>query len=74
MPALLNNPAHWHLRAEEAKLLANQLEDPEAKAATLKIAQEYERLAVRAAERMRKQEQESGSNQREARKQKEQQS
>jgi hypothetical protein len=52
MPVLLNNPAHWHLRAQEARLLAAQLEDPEAKSATLKIADEYERLAVRAAKRM----------------------
>jgi hypothetical protein len=47
MPILLNNPAHWHLRAQEARLLASQLEDSEAKAATLKIADEYDRLAVR---------------------------
>jgi hypothetical protein len=52
MPLLLNNPAHWHLRAQEARFLANQLEDPEAKAATLKIADEYDRLAVRAAKRL----------------------
>jgi hypothetical protein len=52
MPILLNNPAHWHLRAQEARLLAAQLEDPEAKAATLRIAEEYERLAVRAAKRI----------------------
>ena len=52
VPILLNNPAHWHLRAQEARLLAAQLEDPEAKAATLKIAEEYERLAVRAAKRI----------------------
>jgi hypothetical protein len=52
MPILLNNPAHWHLRAQEARLLANHLEDPEVKAATLKIAEEYERLALRAAERL----------------------
>jgi hypothetical protein len=52
MPILLNNPAHWHLRAQEARLLAAQLEDPEAKAATLKIAEAYERLAVRAAKRI----------------------
>lgn len=51
MPRLLNNQAHWHLRAQEAELLAKQLEDPVAKAATLKIAAEYERLAKRAAER-----------------------
>jgi hypothetical protein len=51
MPRLLNNPAHWHLRAQEAQLLAAQLQDPVAKAATLKIAAEYERLAARAARR-----------------------
>jgi hypothetical protein len=38
-------------RAQEAQLLAAQLDDPVAKAATLKIAQEYERLAARAANR-----------------------
>jgi hypothetical protein len=52
MPILLNNPAHWHLRAQEARLLAAQLEDLVAKEATLKIADEYDRLAVRAAKRM----------------------
>jgi hypothetical protein len=52
MPILLNNPAHWHLRAQEARLLAAQLEDPVAREATLKIADEYDRLAVRAAKRM----------------------
>jgi hypothetical protein len=51
MPRLLNNLAHWHLRAQEARLLASQLEDLVAKAATLKIAEEYERLASRAAQR-----------------------
>jgi hypothetical protein len=39
-------PAHWRLRAQEAQLLASQLDDPVAKAATLKIAQEYERAAT----------------------------
>ena len=48
MSSLLNDSAHWRLRAQEAQLLASQLDDPVAKAATLKIAQE---LAVRAANR-----------------------
>jgi hypothetical protein len=52
MPALLNNPAHWQLRAEETRLLAAQLIDPEAKATILKIAEEYDRLALRALTRM----------------------
>jgi hypothetical protein len=55
VPVLLNKPAHWHLRAQEAHLLASHLEDPEAKAATLKIAAEYERLALRAAQRLKEQ-------------------
>ena len=52
MPSLLNNPAHWQLRAEETRLLAAQLLDPESKATSLKIAEEYERLARRALTRM----------------------
>jgi hypothetical protein len=52
MPTFLNNPSHWHLRAQEVRLLVGQLEDSEAKQATLKIAEEYERLAVRAAKRL----------------------
>jgi hypothetical protein len=52
MPILLNNPTLWHLRAEGARLLAAQLEDPVAKEATLTIADEYDRLAVRATKRM----------------------
>jgi hypothetical protein len=52
MPTLLNNPLHWRLRADEARLLASQLEDPEAKAAILKIAEEYEQLAARSVDRM----------------------
>ena len=51
MPLLLNNPAHWHLRAQEARLLATLLEDLDARAATLKIADEYELLALRAERR-----------------------
>jgi hypothetical protein len=54
MPQFLNNTAHWKLRAEEARLLAEKLEDPEARAAILKIAAEYDHLALRAAERLLK--------------------
>jgi hypothetical protein len=55
MPLLLNNAAHWHLRAQEARLLAAQLENQNAKEATLKVAEEYERLAARAAKRLTEQ-------------------
>ncbi len=53
MPLLLNNPVHWQLRAQEARQLAEKLEDSEAKAAILKIADEYDSLAARAAKRIK---------------------
>jgi hypothetical protein len=54
MPELLTDPAHWHLRAQEARRLAQKLEDPEAKAAKLEMAGKYDRLAARATEWMNK--------------------
>jgi hypothetical protein len=51
MTRLLNNPAHWRLRAQEARLLAEELDDLMARASTLAIAEEYERLAERASNR-----------------------
>jgi hypothetical protein len=45
-------PPHRHLRAEETRLLASQLIDPEAKASILKIAAQYDRLAKRAPTRL----------------------
>jgi len=42
---LLTNPVHWHLRAQEARQLAQSLEDPAARAAKLKMADRYSRLA-----------------------------
>ena len=49
----LNNPAHWKVRAEEARMLAQALKaHPEAFAAMLKIAEEYDRLAVHAEQRI----------------------
>lgn len=54
MPQLLTNPAHWHLRALEARRMAEKLQDPEARAAKLEMARKYERLAARATEWMNK--------------------
>jgi hypothetical protein len=49
----LNNAVQWKVRAQEARVLAQALNGhPEAHAAMLKIAAEYERLAVRAAQRI----------------------
>ena len=54
MPQLLTNPAHWHLRALEARGMSKKLQDPEARAAKLEMARKYERLAARATEWMNK--------------------
>jgi hypothetical protein len=47
----INEPQHWRTRAEEARVLANHMDDSEAKVAMLRIAQEYEHLARRAEDR-----------------------
>ncbi len=50
-PLSINDPEHWHQRAEEARTIANQIDDLQAKAAMLRIAEDYERLAKRAGQR-----------------------
>ncbi len=52
MRALLNNPEHWRSRAEEARAIATELHDPEAKRMMLEIANGYDSLALRAEERI----------------------
>ena len=47
----INDPKHWLDRAKEARALAEQIDDPEAKRTMLGIADDYERLAKRAEER-----------------------
>ena len=47
----INDPNHWLDRAKEARALAEQIADPEAKRTMLKNANDYERLAQRAEER-----------------------
>jgi len=47
----INDPKHWLNRAKEARALAEQIDDPEAKRTMLKNADDYERLAQRAEER-----------------------
>ena len=47
-PPILDDPEHWRRRAEEARLVAVQLDDPVAKAAMLRIARDYEQIAEQA--------------------------
>jgi molecular chaperone GrpE (heat shock protein) len=47
----INNPEHWRKRAEEMRLLANQMKDEDSKQAVLRIAAEYDHLAQRAEQR-----------------------
>jgi hypothetical protein len=47
-----SDPNYWRNRAEEARAIAVQMRHPHTKAVMLGIAQEYERLAERAEQRM----------------------
>jgi hypothetical protein len=47
-----NDPAHWRQRAEEARLLAKQMNDEAEKKTMLGIADDYDKLAIRAAQRL----------------------
>jgi hypothetical protein len=52
MPShLFDDPKHWRQRAEEARVLAEQMSDPASKEMMLGIAKDYQRLAVRAEQR-----------------------
>jgi hypothetical protein len=51
MPHVLDDPEHWAKRAEEARAIAGELIDADARQMMLGIAEGYERLAKRAAER-----------------------
>jgi hypothetical protein len=47
----LNDPEHWHHRAEEVRVLAEQMNTERTRKMMLKIADDYEELAVNAATR-----------------------
>ena len=44
-----NNPRYWHRRAEEARVLAEQMSGERNKERMLKVADDYDEQAVRAA-------------------------
>jgi hypothetical protein len=51
---LRDDPKHWRLRAEEARVSAELISDPESKRAMLEIAAQYERIAKRTEELLKK--------------------
>jgi len=53
MSKVSSDPQHWRRRAEEARTLADELTDPDAKCKMLKIAEDYEKLSMQAAQRLR---------------------
>jgi pyruvate-formate lyase len=52
MRTLLDDAEHWWSRAEEARTIAEIMTDPEARRIMFDIAENYDRLAERAAEQV----------------------
>jgi len=46
--SLINDAPHWRCRAEEMRVAAEDMRDPESRATALRIAADYDRLAERA--------------------------
>ena len=44
-----NDPKYWHQRAEEARAMAKQMSSELSKKMMLKVADDYDRLAIKAA-------------------------
>jgi hypothetical protein len=49
---VIDDPKHWRIRADEARLMAESSADEVSKQIMLEVADSYERLAKRAAERV----------------------
>ena len=54
MPSLLNNVRHWLDRAEEARAVAGQMNDPDAKRVMFGIAEGYHPMVKFVRERLAK--------------------
>ncbi len=53
MSPFADDPAHWRQRADEARAMAEQITDRDARQMMLGIAEDYEKLAKRAEERLK---------------------
>src|SRR5262249_25855069 len=53
----INDPKHWRKGAEEARTVADELTDPDAKRRMLRVADDYEELARRAERRLKRRQQ-----------------
>ena len=53
MPSDLDDPHHWYARAEESRVLAEQMVDTQARRIMFGIAKSYELIPRRADERLR---------------------
>jgi hypothetical protein len=51
-PSFINDPEHWRSRAKETRAIADQMTDADSRSAMLRIADDYDRLAERAAQRV----------------------
>ncbi len=47
-----DNPRYWHMRAEETRALAEEMRSPDARDLMQRIADDYDRLARLAEERL----------------------
>jgi hypothetical protein len=52
-PASINDPKHWSDRADEMRALSETMKSEEATAIMLRLADDYDKLADRAAERQK---------------------
>jgi hypothetical protein len=59
---VLNDPAHWRQRAEEARAMAEVISDPGAKQTMLRVAAGYEEMARKAERRILTQPSSTGKN------------
>jgi hypothetical protein len=53
LASFINDPEHWCHRAEEMRTLSEDMRDPVAEAMMERIAEDYERLARRAEDRLK---------------------